>query len=238
MPKLSIIIPVRNEAAVLLEQLRPLQALRKQGHELILVDGQSSDGSPQAATSLVDKLLSSKPGRATQMNLGAAQAQGEVLLFLHADTRLPEAADTLISQALIGHDWGRFNVRLSGQHVLLRIVERMMNLRSCLTGIATGDQGIFVRRERFEQIGGYPELPLMEDIEISKRLRQACGRPACIRTPLTTSSRRWEQHGILRTIVMMWRMRLLWFCGVPAERLAAQYRRSDPPARPPANKEP
>lgn len=231
MLKHSIIIPVRNEAASLPDHLRPLQALREQGHEVILVDGQSNDGSAQAVDGLVDKVLSSKPGRATQMNLGAAQAQGEVLLFLHADTRLPEGAAQMIEQALLKQNWGRFDVRLSGGHCLLRIVERMMNLRSCVSGIATGDQGIFVRREVFEQVGGYPELPLMEDIELSKRLRKAHGWPVCIHTPLTTSSRRWEQHGILRTVLLMWRMRLLWFVGMPAERLASHYRRSDPPTR-------
>ena len=229
---ISIIIPARNEAASLSAYLQALQGLRAQGHELILVDGQSSDDTLTQASAWVDSTLSSPPGRAMQMNLGAQHAKGDVLLFLHADTRLPDQAGQLIEAALQHHHWGRFDVRLSGQAWLLRVVERMMNWRSCLSGMATGDQGIFVRRATFETLGGYPELPLMEDLALSKTLRRAHGWPACIHRPLITSSRRWEQHGILRTILLMWTLRLAWFVGVPAERLAALYRRSDPPVSP------
>ncbi len=205
--------------------LRPLQPWRKAGHELILVDGGSCDSTLDIARPLVDKLLNSAPGRAWQMNQGAEAASREVLLFLHADTLLPCEGDTLILQALMQRNtWGRFDVRLSGRHWLLRVVERMMNWRSCLTGIATGDQGIFVERSLFNRLGGFPPLPLMEDIAMSKHLKREVGPPVCIHTPLITSSRRWEQYGIVRTIVLMWRLRLAWFLGVPAERLAQRYR--------------
>ncbi len=225
MQKVSIIIPTLNEAASLEATLQPLQSWRKAGHELILVDGGSDDATAAIAAPLVDQLLTSTPGRARQMNMGAEAASGEVLLFLHADTRLPDGADAIILGAMAQqYRWGRFDVRLSGRHWLLRIVERMMNWRSCLSGIATGDQGVFVERDLFIQLGGFPPLPLMEDVAMSRRLKGAVGRAACIRTPLVTSSRRWEQHGIVRTILLMWRLRLAWFLGVPAERLARQYR--------------
>lgn len=234
MSRISIIIPALNEAETLGETLEALQRWRRAGHEILLVDGGSRDATRELARPLVDLLLESPPGRAGQMNLGAARASGKVLLFLHADTRLPPAGDTMIHKALAqGNRWGRFDVRLSGRHWLLRVVERLMNWRSCLSGIATGDQGIFVERALFEANGGYPALPLMEDIALSQRLKRMGGRPACIRTPLVTSSRRWEQHGIVRTIVLMWRLRLMWFLGVPAERLSALYRyekKGTPPA--------
>jgi rSAM/selenodomain-associated transferase 2 len=224
---ITIIIPALNEAATLEATLLPLQSWRKAGHQLILVDGGSWDGTASIALSLVDRVLTSTPGRALQMNLGAEAACGDLLLFLHADTRLPPEADRLILRAVEHRPWGRFDVRLSGGHWLLRAVERMMNWRSCLSGIATGDQGIFIERELFERIGGFPELPLMEDIVLSKRLKRAAGRPACIHTPLVTSSRRWEQNGILRTILLMWRLRLAFFIGVPANRLVRHYRHNE-----------
>lgn len=225
MRRISIVIPALNEAASLEATLQPLQAWRKVGHELILVDGGSHDETVAIAHPLVDQLLESVPGRAQQMNQGAKAASGEVLLFLHADTHLPPGGDRMISESLTSrYRWGRFDVRLSGPHRMLRVVERMMNWRSCMSGIATGDQGIFVERELFEQIGGFPPLPLMEDLALSKLLKRAVGRPACVRTPLVTSSRRWEQYGIIRTILLMWRLRLAWFLGVPAQRLAQAYR--------------
>lgn len=224
MRSLSIIIPSLNEAATLEATLSPLQPWRKAGHQLILVDGGSSDGTASIASPLVDRMLAATPGRARQMNLGAEAARGDLLLFLHADTQLPPEAEQLIQQAVEQRLWGRFDVRLSGRHWLLRVVERMMNWRSCIGGIATGDQGIFVERDLFERVGGFPELPLMEDIALSKRLKRAAGHPACIHTPLLTSSRRWEQNGILRTILLMWRLRLAFFLGVPADRLARHYR--------------
>ncbi len=223
MRRISIIIPVLNEGETLEAVLLPLQRWREAGHELILVDGGSEDDTMTIAAPLVDILLQSDAGRARQMNHGARAAKGEVLLFLHADTFLPDAADRLLLHALSHRRWGRFDVRLSGNHAGLRVVERLMNWRSCLTGIATGDQAIFVERGLFEALNGYPELPLMEDIALSKRLKRCGGRPACLKPPLTTSSRRWEEGGILRTILLMWRLRLAYFLGVPAQRLAPHY---------------
>ena len=221
--KVSIIIPVLNEAAQIADALSELQSCRDQGHEVIVVDGGSTDDTMSRAGSSADKLLQADTGRGLQMNRGVDAAEGDVLLFLHVDTRLPETALTQIIEAVEdGHYWGRFNVRLSGEHFLFRIIERMMNLRSCVTGVATGDQAIFVSRESIDIIGSYPQLPLMEDVVFSKRLRDL-GWPACIRQRVLTSSRRWEHGGILRTVFLMWRLRLLFFFGVPAEKLAKQY---------------
>lgn len=223
--KLSIIIPVYNEAENIVALLRRLQSYRFQGHEVIVVDGGSRDNSFDCAVGMVDKLLMSKPGRAMQMNIGAEQASGEVLVFLHADTELPPQANNLIIDAMNKkYQWGRFDVRLSGRHRFFRIIETMMNWRSCLTGIATGDQVIFVRRKVFLQAGGYPEIKLMEDIELSKKLK-AFSKPACIKTPVTTSSRRWEKNGIAKTTLLMWQLRLLHFLGVPPEKLHSRYNR-------------
>jgi rSAM/selenodomain-associated transferase 2 len=161
------------------------------------------------------------------MNAGAAGASGDILLFLHADTRLPANALALIESVVSAtRPWGRFDLRLSGHHWLLRIVERMINWRSAVSGIATGDQALFVRRDLFESLGGYARIPLMEDVELSTRLR-SLARPCRIRQPLTTSSRRWEKHGIVRTILLMWQMRLAYYWGTPVEVLAQRYRRSD-----------
>jgi rSAM/selenodomain-associated transferase 2 len=224
MVPVSIIIPTLNEAAILQSTLQRLQPWRDAGHEVVLVDGGSVDGSVAIAVPLADRVLRSEAGRARQMNAGAEAARGEVLLFLHADTRLPDSAETMMRQALVARPWGRFDVTLSGRHWLLRVVERMMNWRSCLSGIATGDQAIFVERDLFEAVGGYPEQPLMEDIALSRRLKRRVGPPACLRPPLITSSRRWEENGILRTIWLMWRLRLAYFLGVSPQRLAQQYR--------------
>ncbi len=220
--QVSIIMPVLDEGDVLAHSLAALQDLRAAGHELILVDGGSRDGSLRLAAGLADRILHSPPGRARQMNAGAAMAGGDVLLFLHADTRLPATALNDIPQALRASVWGRFDVRLSGRAWPLRIIERLMNRRSCLTGMATGDQAIFVRRAVFEQVGGYPDIPLMEDLELSRRLKRL-SRPACVHTPVITSSRRWEEQGILRTVLLMWSLRLAWFLGVPPRRLARIY---------------
>ncbi|MDT8451945.1 MAG: TIGR04283 family arsenosugar biosynthesis glycosyltransferase [Gammaproteobacteria bacterium] len=223
--KLSIIIPVYNEAENIIALLRRLQSYRLQGHEVIVVDGGSRDNSFECAVGMVDKLLMSKPGRAMQMNIGAEQASGEVLVFLHADTELPPQVNNLIVDAMNNkNQWGRFNVRLSGRHRMFRIIETMMNWRSCLTGIATGDQVIFVRRNVFMQAGGYPEIKLMEDIELSKKLK-TFSKPACIKNPVTTSSRRWEKNGIVKTTLLMWQLRLLYFLGVPPDKLFTRYYR-------------
>lgn len=223
--QVSVIIPALNEAADLPLLLNDLRPVRQSGHEVVLVDGGSTDGTIDLAVDDVDKVLSSEPGRARQMNAGAARASGDTLWFLHADTRLSASAlDALLFMRESGRQWGRYNVRLSGRDWRLRLVETMMNLRSCVTGIATGDQGLFIERKLFEETGGFPEIPLMEDIALSKRLR-AKTRPACIQTPrLQTSSRRWETRGIWATIVLMWRLRLAYAMGADPVDLARRYR--------------
>jgi rSAM/selenodomain-associated transferase 2 len=221
---LSIIMPTLNESATLQHTLLQLQPLRTRGHEIILVDGGSVDGTVELAEQLTDRLIQSSPGRARQMNAGAQRAAGDVLWFLHADTVVPPAADRLILNNLhhSGRHWGRFDIRLSGKHPLLRLVGRMMNLRSGLTGIATGDQGIFVRRGVFQCLGGFPDIPLMEDIALSRDLKRF-GRPGRVSQPLITSSRRWEEKGIVRTILLMWRLRIAYFLGADLDGLARQY---------------
>nr|VFJ95627.1 MAG: Glycosyl transferase family 2 [Candidatus Kentron sp. H]VFJ96254.1 MAG: Glycosyl transferase family 2 [Candidatus Kentron sp. H]VFK02384.1 MAG: Glycosyl transferase family 2 [Candidatus Kentron sp. H] len=301
---LSIIIPARNEAETLTATLLPLQGMRRRGGEVIVVDGESRDETLERARPLADRVLTSPPGRARQMNAGARIAGGEVLWFLHADTRVPEEADGILLAALAGEAsyrpsppnsqenrgrhpprqiqrnprsvtapgqrvswqrsrwarhhpwriqrnatsliapaqrgrgrhhraWGRFDARLSGDHRLLTLVARMMNLRSRLTGIATGDQGIFVHRDAFHAVAGFPDLPLMEDIALSRRLKALAGRPACLRTPLVTSSRRWEENGIARTILLMWGLRLAFALGTDPARLARWYHPSSTPGRKP-----
>ena len=223
MLQLSIIIPALNEAGCIRDILRQLQALRAQGHEVILVDGGSCDETIALAQALVDQLLPAPAGRALQMNVGAKAASGQVFWFLHADTRVPDKAARLIIEALQqAGSWGRFDVRLSGDKLLLRLVERMMNWRSRFTGVASGDQGMFVTRKLFERVGGFAELPLMEDIDLSRRLKREQW-PVCLRDTLTTSSRRWEQKGVLRTIALMWYLRLAYFLGVSPARLAMRY---------------
>ncbi|HSM22002.1 MAG TPA: TIGR04283 family arsenosugar biosynthesis glycosyltransferase [Rubrivivax sp.] len=223
-PRLSIIVPVLDEAAGITAALDALAPLRARGAEIVVVDGGSSDATVVLSRPRADAVIDSPRGRARQMNAGAAVAQGGLLLFLHADTRLPPQADPLMQQALErGADWGRFDVRIDGRPRMLRIVAAMMNLRSRLTGIATGDQAVFMRRELFARVGGFPVQPLMEDIELSKRLRRHA-RPACLRQTVITSGRRWEAHGVWRTIVLMWRLRWRYWRGTPAEVLAQWYR--------------
>jgi len=231
--RLSIIVPSLNEAAGITATLAGLKALRAAGHEVIVADGGSTDGTPSLAAPLADSVLAAPLGRARQMNAGAAQAQGDVLLFLHADTRLPQGAVGLICDALRQRQWGRFDVRIAGQPRVLRLVAALMNLRSRLTGIATGDQALFVRRAAFAAVGGFPDQPLMEDIELSRRLKRL-GPPACLSARALTSGRRWEARGPWRTILLMWRLRFDYWRGVPAERLAERY--PGPPGPPgPAN---
>lgn len=220
----SIIIPVLNEAAAIGDVLSHLQGLRQTGHELIVVDGGSKDDTRQRAGPQADRLLQSPAGRARQMNTGAHAAHGKVLVFLHADTLLPDSAMLDIEQAVIaeGRSWGYFSVRLSGKQPMFRLIERMMNMRSCLTGIATGDQVMFIRREVFESSGGFDEIPIMEDIAMSKKLK-TYGPPACLRTKVCTSSRRWERHGILRTVFLMWSLRLRYWLGASPDVLVRRY---------------
>ena len=218
-PRLSVIVPVLNEAADIREALEALAPLRARGHEVIVVDGGSDDGSASLAAPACDRLLDSGRGRALQMNAGARAAKGDALVFLHADTRLPERADELILAALARASWGRFDVRIASRRPLLVLVGCAMNLRSRLTGIATGDQAIFVRRDAFP---GFPDIPLMEDIALSRLLKRR-GPPACLRARVTTSARRWEARGVLRTIFLMWRLRLLYALGATPQRLARDY---------------
>ena len=222
---LSVIIPALNEGQGLARCLAPLQPMRRRGVEVIVVDGGSDDDTVRIAAPLTDQVMVAPRGRAAQMNAGAAVAKGDILLFLHADTLAPEQADRLVTDALArsGRDWGRFDVRIDGRPWMLRLVALAMNWRSRLSGIATGDQTLFVRSERFAEIGGFPDQPLMEDIEICKKLR-ARGRPVCLREKVTTSGRRWEQRGVWRTILLMWRLRWAYARGVPVDELARAYR--------------
>ena len=223
-PKLSIVIPVVNEATQLLPCLQALQSLRGDC-QLLLVDGGSDDGCPELAEPLVDKILLSPRGRAKQMNCGAAQAQADVLLFLHADTRLPDNASNMILQAIAdGYQWGRFDVRFDSSQTVFRLIAFMMNLRSRLTGIATGDQALFISRHIFQTIGGFPDIALMEDVGISKHLKKL-STPCCLAATVTTSARRWQQHGIIKTILLMWRLRISFFFGANPDVLAARYYR-------------
>ena len=223
-PALSIVIPALNEAAGIEATLRALQPLRARGVELVLADGGSGDGTAALARTWVDVVADAPRGRPVQMNAGAALARAEVLLFLHADTRLPPLADVLVLQAVAtGACWGRFDVRIEGRPWMLRVVATLMNLRSRASGIATGDQAIFVKREAFERVGGFPAQPLMEDVEISRRLKRL-GRPACLSAKVCTSGRRWEQRGVWRTILLMWQLRWRYWRGESAARLAEAYR--------------
>lgn len=223
-PVVSVIIPVLNESLAIVPTLERLAGLRRDGGEVIVVDAGSADDTCALAEPLCDRVVVSDRGRALQMNQGAAVARGEVLLFLHADTILPlEAAQWLRAFLASDRAWGRFNVRLSGDRPLFRVVAAMMNLRSRLTGIATGDQGIFVRRALFEDLGGYRNLPLMEDVELCRRLKRV-SRPFCVATPVITDSRRWEQHDAWRTIVLMWCLRWRYWRGEDPSALARAYR--------------
>ena len=220
---LAIVVPMLDEAATLPALLVHLAGWRARGCEVVLVDGGSRDDSVEMARAAGFRVLIAERGRARQMNAGAQACGRALMLFLHADTRLPEAADAMVCAALAVQAWGRFDVHIDGRPRMLRVVAALMNLRSRLSGIATGDQAIFVRRDVFEAVGGFPDQPLMEDIELSCRLLRV-SRPACLRARVRTSGRRWEQRGVWRTIALMWRLRWAYWRGVPAERLAEAYR--------------
>ncbi|TDO10590.1 MULTISPECIES: TIGR04283 family arsenosugar biosynthesis glycosyltransferase [Halomonas] len=222
--RLSIVIPTLNEAATIEKLLIPLRQWRLNAVETVVVDGGSHDDTLARARPLASTLIVSAPSRARQMNAGAREARGHHLLFLHADTRLPRGADRLIASALSSKQcWGRFDVRLEGRHPLLPVIATAMNLRSRLTGIATGDQGLFMTREAFDAAGGFPDQPLMEDIEMSRRLKRL-SPPACLRERVTTSGRRWEREGAWRTLLLMWRLRWRYWRGASADELARVYR--------------
>jgi rSAM/selenodomain-associated transferase 2 len=215
--RLSVVVPALNEAAGIRAALEALAPLRARGHEVIVVDGGSRDDTVRIAQGLADRIIHAPRGRATQMNAGARAATGDFLVFLHADTRLPAGAAEMIRNAPL---WGRFDVEIEGRHPLLKVVACAMNLRSRITGIATGDQAIFVRRAAF---AGFPEIALMEDVAFCKAMRQRAP-PACLRAKVVTSGRRWESRGVLRTIFLMWRLRLAYFLGADPARLARIYR--------------
>jgi rSAM/selenodomain-associated transferase 2 len=219
---ISIVVPALDEAGGIEACLAPLQALRARGAEVIVVDGGSRDATRTLAAPLADLVLESPRGRARQMNAGAARARGDVLVFVHADTLLPEGADHAIEEATQRAPWGRFDVAITGASPLLALVAAAMNARSRASGIATGDQAIFARRDAFRAAGGFPEIPLMEDVALSKRLKRIA-RPACLRQRAVTSGRRWEKHGTLRTIVLMWRLRAAYALGADPRRLARRY---------------
>ena len=223
MHSLSIIVPVLEEAAGIADALNALAPYRRRGAEVIVVDGGSRDRTAELARPLADHVIAAPRGRAAQINAGTAVAHGDVLLFLHADTRLPDGADRVIGDGLTrsGRAWGRFDVRITGR-VALAIVAATMNIRSRITGIATGDQAMFVTRAAFDAVGGFPDIPLMEDIALSRRLRRL-GRPLCLRECVTASGRRWERHGVARTILLMWRLRLAYFLGAEPAALARRY---------------
>lgn len=227
--RLAIIIPVLNEAEGLPSLLEHLESMRGRGTEVIVVDGGSEDDSWQAASRAGVQAIRSQRGRARQMNAGAAVARGDVLLFLHADTLLPPSAEQAIENVIqraggINENaWGRFDVRISGRSMLLPVVAGLMNWRSCLSGIATGDQAMFMTRRAFDSVGGFPDQPLMEDVELSKRLR-TLSRPICLTDRVVTSGRRWEAHGVWSAIWLMWRLRWAYWRGTDAAELARLYR--------------
>ncbi|MDX1433437.1 MAG: TIGR04283 family arsenosugar biosynthesis glycosyltransferase [Gammaproteobacteria bacterium] len=222
--RLSVIIPALDDAEHLAATLDSVAALRRSGHEVIVVDGGSRDATRAVARAGADRVLASPCGRARQMNAGAAAASGDALVFLHADTLLPEHAADTVLDALERRCWGRFDVRLDARAPVFRIIESLMNLRSRMTGIATGDQCIFVERTAFRAVGGYPEIPLMEDVDLSRRLN-TLGPPACVSARVVTSARRWRRHGILRTVFLMWRLRMQYALGADPRRLASFYER-------------
>jgi rSAM/selenodomain-associated transferase 2 len=213
-------VPALNEAAGIRAALQALAPLRARGHEVIVVDGGSDDGTADLARPLCDRVVVTPSGRALQMNAGAREAGGEVLIFLHADTALPPDAAEVVVESIKHHVWGRFDVEIEGRQPLLKVVAWSMNLRSRLTGIATGDQAIFVRRSAFS---GFAEIPLMEDIAFSRAMKRR-GAPACLRSRVRTSGRRWESRGVLRTVLLMWRLRLAYALGADPARLAEKYR--------------
>jgi rSAM/selenodomain-associated transferase 2 len=223
--EISLIVPALNESGGITDTLQALQHMRRRGVEIIVADGGSTDTTVAVCEPLADRVISTAAGRARQMQAGAVLARGSILWFLHADTRAPRDADRAIAAALGAGDcqWGRFDVGFPQAGLMLGVVAVLMNLRSRLTGIASGDQGIFVTRKLFERVNGYPQIPLMEDIALSRLLKHH-SRPACLHDKLITSARRWQTHGTLRTILVMWSLRLAYFLGASPARLAQFYK--------------
>ena len=222
-PPLTIIIPVLNEARILPDRLEALQFVRSRDVELIVVDGGSTDDSFDIASAQSDHTLKSPAGRAKQMNHGARHASTEWLLFLHADTRLEEEAFEALLEALSREpDWGWFDVRIEGKHPLLSLTAVMMNARAGLTKVATGDQGLFMKKALFDAVGGFPDMSLMEDVALSKALR-GIAKSKVVCTPLVTDGRRWDQGGWFRTVLRMWGLRFAYWAGVGPDRLADYY---------------
>lgn len=227
MMTISVIIPTLNEERSLPQTLVSLSASAPA--EIIIVDGGSTDRTLDLAREFCAhtanaRIITAPRGRASQMNEGANASTGEVLLFLHADTQLPPGAERIVasvlsSQSIIG---GRFDVRFDSSSPWSQVISGFMNRRSRLTGIATGDQALFVRRDVFDSLGGFLEIPLMEDIEFSRRLQQA-GRIMALRDTVVTSFRRWDTQGPLRTVLLMWTLRFLYWAGVNPHQLARVY---------------
>lgn len=220
----AVVVPVLNEAASLAAVVQQALQLTEQGASVVFVDGGSTDGTVRLLQARGFDVLVSRPGRALQMNAGAVHTVSDLLLFLHADTTLPPAAMGHIRRALSSaHVWGRFDVRIEGRSRWLPVVAFMMNARSRFTGIATGDQAFFMTRTAFEAVGGFPEQPLMEDIDLSVKLKKL-SRPACLRCKVTTSGRRWDTRGAWHTIVLMWRLRWAYWRGATPDEIARAYR--------------
>lgn len=218
---LSIVIPVRNDAAAL-ERLRAsLGAPLDPSVEVVVVDGASTDASSEVARRAGWQVVASPPGRGRQLNAGCRAAAGQWLWLLHADSEVPVPALTYLRQ-LGGPGWGRFDVRFVAAEGGLRLVAWLMNWRSRVTGICTGDQGIFVHRRLLEAVHGVPEQPLMEDVELSRRLKRL-GRPLCPAIALGTSPRRWQRDGLVSTVLAMWGFRLRYWWGADPETLAKAY---------------
>jgi len=217
--RLTVIVPALNEAAGIERCLGALAPLRARGHEVVVVDGGSTDATARLAAPLADRVIAAPRGRAAQMNAGAAAAAGDALLFLHADTRLPPGADRLVGAALVAHAWGRFDVAIDSDDPRLAVIAFFINRRSRLTGIATGDQAIFVRRDAFP---GFAPIALMEDVAFSRAMKRV-SPPACLAARVVTSARRWERRGVARTVLLMWRLRLAYWRGADPDELARRY---------------
>jgi len=221
---ITVIIPTLNEEDILPKTLQSLQVVRQKGVELIVVDGGSEDATVSIAKQFADKVLSAEPGRAKQLNKGAEYAHGKLLVFLHADTCLPSGAyKTLVQYAVQDECWGRFKVALNRAGRAYRMIEMMMNSRSCLTSIVTGDHTMFVSKKLFEKVAGYPDIALMEDIAISKKLKKHQAL-ICLKETVITSARRWQENGVVSTILLMWRLRFLYFLNRSPQKLALAYR--------------